>query len=435
MSSFVAPKEGSEDLSPAKKLLSLCVQNSSPIAFASLNAPSLSQSLPLPLPFTHPFYPHIVSNGNPDSLAKTFDPRYSELAPLGSSFNAASPPFPMRRDSYPTIFHLQMSSDTDQNINDTRLPRTFDYEFYRSATASSISSSRRPSEASVDTSANSISLPASYNSPTAAIPPLPFFFRNEFFQFPFSVPEYSSEIFAPKSDFLRKETDQTTLFSSSVPNVLLEPKSSGGKQKVLKSKKHRKAGSVDLTRNSSDNEEEETKDAKSAKPSPFSCNECGKIYKHGSCLSKHKWEHTELWQETTRLSLSKHQQVQILEAASILVTLGNENSEDDVSHSKDDGFPLDGVYSAKEIEVVSDTAAAALAMVSMSEKFGSTPANNAKSIEVRIEHQFDEDGDIEIDIENLSPNPEDDENFEIEIDNDDYEMQGMMMEMEIGDMI
>ncbi|KAJ3301527.1 hypothetical protein HDV03_000703 [Kappamyces sp. JEL0829] len=51
------------------------------------------------------------------------------------------------------------------------------------------------------------------------------------------------------------------------------------------------------------------------------CESCGKIYKHPNCLGKHKWEHTEAWKETNKLSISKHQQVQLLEAASVLVGL------------------------------------------------------------------------------------------------------------------
>ncbi|RPA82132.1 hypothetical protein BJ508DRAFT_101378 [Ascobolus immersus RN42] len=51
------------------------------------------------------------------------------------------------------------------------------------------------------------------------------------------------------------------------------------------------------------------------------CDKCGKGYKHGSCLTKHLWEHTPEWQYTSKLLISKHQQVQLLEAASILVSM------------------------------------------------------------------------------------------------------------------
>lgn len=53
----------------------------------------------------------------------------------------------------------------------------------------------------------------------------------------------------------------------------------------------------------------------------FICQECLKEYKHQNCLQKHKWEHTLAWQETSKLSISKHQQVQLLEAATVLIDL------------------------------------------------------------------------------------------------------------------
>ncbi|KAI9497489.1 hypothetical protein BDB00DRAFT_748811, partial [Zychaea mexicana] len=51
------------------------------------------------------------------------------------------------------------------------------------------------------------------------------------------------------------------------------------------------------------------------------CEECGKMYKHPNCLSKHRWEHSEQWGLTSKLLLTKHQQVQMLEAAAILVSM------------------------------------------------------------------------------------------------------------------
>ncbi|GMF47517.1 unnamed protein product [[Candida] boidinii] len=48
------------------------------------------------------------------------------------------------------------------------------------------------------------------------------------------------------------------------------------------------------------------------------CEACGKGYKHITSLAKHLWEHTPEWNMTKKLSISKHQQVQLLEAASIL---------------------------------------------------------------------------------------------------------------------
>jgi hypothetical protein len=50
----------------------------------------------------------------------------------------------------------------------------------------------------------------------------------------------------------------------------------------------------------------------------FKCETCSKEYRHPSCLIKHRWEHSPHWREPTQISMSKHQQVQMLEAAAIL---------------------------------------------------------------------------------------------------------------------
>ncbi|KAG9311242.1 hypothetical protein JVU11DRAFT_8322 [Chiua virens] len=53
----------------------------------------------------------------------------------------------------------------------------------------------------------------------------------------------------------------------------------------------------------------------------FTCESCSKVYRHPSCLIKHRWEHTPQWREASKFVLSKHQQVQLLEAAAILAHL------------------------------------------------------------------------------------------------------------------
>ncbi|CAI7617914.1 unnamed protein product [Penicillium manginii] len=58
-------------------------------------------------------------------------------------------------------------------------------------------------------------------------------------------------------------------------------------------------------------------------PASIRCDRCGKGYKHGSCLSKHMWEHDPAWAITSKLLISKHQQVQLLEAATVLVGMND----------------------------------------------------------------------------------------------------------------
>ncbi|OCL10600.1 hypothetical protein AOQ84DRAFT_288939 [Glonium stellatum] len=75
-------------------------------------------------------------------------------------------------------------------------------------------------------------------------------------------------------------------------------------------------------------------DSKRSSGSELRCEKCGKGYKHSSCLTKHLWEHTPEWQYTSKLLISKHQQVQLLEAASVLVAMNQEGeSAKDSDHS------------------------------------------------------------------------------------------------------
>ncbi|TVY55278.1 hypothetical protein LSUE1_G010082 [Lachnellula suecica] len=69
-----------------------------------------------------------------------------------------------------------------------------------------------------------------------------------------------------------------------------------------------------------------TKDGKKVNGGDLKCDKCGKGYKHSSCLSKHLWEHTPEWSLTSKLLISKHQQVQLLEAASVLVTMNQDGT-------------------------------------------------------------------------------------------------------------
>ncbi|KAF2107417.1 hypothetical protein BDV96DRAFT_616870 [Lophiotrema nucula] len=75
-------------------------------------------------------------------------------------------------------------------------------------------------------------------------------------------------------------------------------------------------------------------ESKKSSGSELRCETCGKGYKHSSCLTKHLWEHTPEWQYTSKLLISKHQQVQLLEAASVLVAMNNDgDSGQESDHS------------------------------------------------------------------------------------------------------
>ncbi|KAI9007198.1 hypothetical protein BC832DRAFT_434271 [Gaertneriomyces semiglobifer] len=81
-------------------------------------------------------------------------------------------------------------------------------------------------------------------------------------------------------------------------------------------------GSSDESMKEANGEQQSNATSASKSTKTYKCETCGKVYKHPNCLLKHKWEHTEHWKEAAKFSLSKHQQVQLLEAASILVGFG-----------------------------------------------------------------------------------------------------------------
>ncbi|KAF9476256.1 hypothetical protein BDN70DRAFT_185809 [Pholiota conissans] len=58
----------------------------------------------------------------------------------------------------------------------------------------------------------------------------------------------------------------------------------------------------------------------------YKCESCAKVYRHPNCLNKHRWEHTRQWREASKFVLSKHQQVQLLEAATILSYMGTSST-------------------------------------------------------------------------------------------------------------
>ncbi|KAK3692525.1 hypothetical protein B0T22DRAFT_495670 [Podospora appendiculata] len=93
------------------------------------------------------------------------------------------------------------------------------------------------------------------------------------------------------------------------------------------------------------------------------CEKCGKGYKHSSCLTKHLWEHTPEWTYTSKLLISKHQQVQLLEAASVLVAMNNRpdagttppDSARDSNSDHDSASPAASGYSESHERSSADT--------------------------------------------------------------------------------
>ncbi|KAF2125926.1 hypothetical protein P153DRAFT_360227 [Dothidotthia symphoricarpi CBS 119687] len=101
---------------------------------------------------------------------------------------------------------------------------------------------------------------------------------------------------------------------------------------------HEQAGAKSRTRRASEGSRLAKGDgsgssSKRTSGSDLRCEKCGKGYKHSSCLTKHLWEHTPEWQYTSKLLISKHQQVQLLEAASVLVAMNKESDAGDSDHS------------------------------------------------------------------------------------------------------
>ncbi|KAJ5103804.1 hypothetical protein N7532_004333 [Penicillium argentinense] len=97
-------------------------------------------------------------------------------------------------------------------------------------------------------------------------------------------------------------------------------------------------------RNRRASEGAQTKTDGKRNPAELRCDRCGKGYKHGSCLSKHMWEHDPAWAITSKLLISKHQQVQLLEAATVLVNMtdvpeesAEAEAESDMSSVSPDG--------------------------------------------------------------------------------------------------
>lgn len=83
------------------------------------------------------------------------------------------------------------------------------------------------------------------------------------------------------------------------------------------------------------------------------CESCSKVYRHPSCLIKHRWEHTPHWRESSKYVLSKHQQVQLLEAAAILSHLSPSTTSLPEDRSLWPSFLSGGSLPAQEAPIAS----------------------------------------------------------------------------------
>ncbi|PHH63598.1 hypothetical protein CDD81_5690 [Ophiocordyceps australis] len=101
------------------------------------------------------------------------------------------------------------------------------------------------------------------------------------------------------------------------------------------------------SRRASDGQPPTGKESKRSNRVEVRCEKCGKGYKHSSCLTKHLWEHTPEWSYTSKLLISKHQQVQLLEAASVLVAMnGKDNTTTPPESAKDSASEPDSASPA-----------------------------------------------------------------------------------------
>ncbi|KAF4973242.1 hypothetical protein FSARC_397 [Fusarium sarcochroum] len=123
------------------------------------------------------------------------------------------------------------------------------------------------------------------------------------------------------------------------------------------------------------------KESKKSNRVEVRCDKCGKGYKHSSCLTKHLlvpllpltcprysksylkmravfgvWEHTPEWALTSKLLISKHQQVQLLEAASVLINMNGVESNGDTPPESTKDFQSEAGSSSPAASGYSDRA-------------------------------------------------------------------------------
>jgi len=121
------------------------------------------------------------------------------------------------------------------------------------------------------------------------------------------------------------------------------------------------------------------------------CEECGKVYKHANCLYKHRWEHSEQWAMTSKLNITKHQQVQLLEAAAILVNMDQARRDSQGSLPKINHIKLETDDDDEELDIAD----------------GDSPAATKESRESTVSLEPDTEDEEEEDDEEATEDDED----------------------------
>ena len=75
----------------------------------------------------------------------------------------------------------------------------------------------------------------------------------------------------------------------------------------------------------------------------------GKRYKNQVCLQKHAWEHHQYWNYTKKLMLNKHQSVQIMEAAQVLINMVTASCSMDLSGILNPSMSIPSMQSGEDM--------------------------------------------------------------------------------------
>ncbi|CAO3662253.1 unnamed protein product [Umbelopsis vinacea] len=124
-------------------------------------------------------------------------------------------------------------------------------------------------------------------------------------------------------------------------------------------------------------------ESSSGRKTSHRCDECGKVYKHANCLYKHRWEHSEQWAMTSKLNITKHQQVQLLEAAAILVNMDQARRDSIGSLPKISNIKLENEDDDEELEIADGA------------ENSKTNAKESRESTVSLEPDTDEEDEVE----------------------------------------